>query len=290
MYTTGGGNDALIYPELLQDASDAMVQRLMADPNWVWQEKHNGDRRLVEKQGDRIVDYNRHAGRGKGLSPNVVAALKRHPLRQFVIDCEFVGAEDRLHVFDALHLGDYNVVNEKYLTRLEYLHVSFDKFHASHSDIVPIESAFAPETKVALFERLQKERAEGFVMKDLRAPYRQSNPSGTLRFNYRYKFVKTLDAVVIGDTTERDDKGMLKNSVRLGVSMPNGFLTDICGATKKSAFVLKPMDVVEITYLYGTGTYDVVQPRINRLRDDKRAQECTVDQIIVNKNWRRKGA
>jgi ATP-dependent DNA ligase len=259
-----------------------MVQRLMADSNWVWQEKHNGDRRLVEKQGDRIVDYNRHAGRGKGLSPNVIAALKRHPLHQFVIDCEFTGHEDKLHVFDALHLGDYNIVNDKYRTRLEYLHAALDGFHA---DIVPIQSVFTPETKVALFERLQKERAEGFVMKDLRAPYRQSNPSGTLRFNYRYKFIKTLDAVVIGDTQERDDKGMLKNSVRLGVYMPNGFLKDICGATKKSSYVLKPGDVVELTYLYGTGTYDVVQPRINRLRDDKSALECTIDQIIVNKNW-----
>lgn len=275
----------MIYPELLQDATDAMVQRLLSDPNWAWQEKENGDRRLVERGGERVVDYNRHAERGKGLSPNVVAALKKHPLHQFVIDGEFVTHVNKYFVFDALHLGDHNIVNERYRTRLDYIHAAFDGFHP---DIVVIPSAFTPEDKVALFERLQKERGEGFVMKDLRAPYRPSNKQGTLRFNYRYKFVKTLDAVVIGDTKERDDKGMLKNSVRLGLFMPNGFLKDICGATKKSSYVLKPGDVVELAYLYGTGTLDVVQPRILKLRDDKSAQECTIDQIIINKNWRKR--
>lgn len=275
-----------------------MVHKLMVDPDWVWQEKHNGDRRLVSKTYDaklgvQIVDYNRSAGRGKGLSPNIIAALKKHPLHQFVIDCEYVGAEDKLYIFDALHLGDVNLVNERYRTRLESVHTFFDGFF---TDIVPIHGVFTPEDKVTMFEHLQKIHAEGFVMKDLNAPYRQSNPGGTLRYNYRYKFVKTLDAVVIGDTTERDDKGMLKNSVRVGLYMPNGFLKDICGVTKKSSFVLRPGDVVQLVYLYGTGNNiserDVVQPRIDirvqQPRTDKRAQECTIDQIVVNKNWRKK--
>ena len=287
----------MIYPELLQDATDAMVQKLMADPNWVWQEKHNGDRRIVSKQYDsklgvQIIDYNRSAGRGKGLSPNIIAALKAHPLHQFVIDCEYVGAEDKLYVFDSLHLGDVNLVNERYRLRLESVHAFFDGFH---KDIVPIQSAFTPEDKVALYERLKGIYAEGFVMKDLNAKYRQSQPS-TNRWNYRYKFTKTLDAVVIGDTTERDDKGMLKNSVRLGLYMPKGELKDICGVTKKSGFVLKPGDVVQIIYLYGTGNNiterDVVQPRIDmdvkQPRYDKKPHECTIDQIVVNKNWRKK--
>lgn len=289
----------MIYAELLKNACDmcsgaqcshaaVLVQRLLQDSNYGWQEKHNGDRRLVEKQGDRIIDWNRKGERGKGLSPEIIEALKRHPLHQFVIDCEFIGKgihQSKLHVFDALHLGDYTVATEKYRTRLDYVHASFDGFN---SLIVPIQTAFTPEEKVALFERLQKEFAEGLVMKDLNAPYRQSNKQGTLRFNYKYKFVKTLDAVVIGDSTERDEKGMLKNSVRLGLYTPNGYLKDICGATKKSAFVLKPGDVVEIAYLCGTENLDVVEPRIvGKPRDDKRANECTIDQIIVNKNWRK---
>lgn len=290
----------MIYPELLRDACDlcagkcshatALASRLMHDPNWVWQEKHNGDRRVVSKvtapTGEvLIVDYNRQGERGKGLTPEIIAALKRHPLHQFVIDCEFVGAEDRLYIFDALHLGDHNVVNEKYRTRLEYVHAGFDGLD---KHIVPVQGAFTAEQKFALAERLERDFAEGFVMKDLNAPYRQGNRQGTVRHNYRYKFVKTLDAVVIGDSQERDDKGMLKNSVRLGLYTDRGFLKDICGATKKARYVLKPGDVVEIMYLYGTGAGDVVQPRIVRLRDDKKPEQCTMSQIAVNKNWRKR--
>lgn len=289
----------MIYPELLRDACEScggkcvhatmLAQRLMQDSNWVWQEKHNGDRRIVEKsisaKGEiRIVDYNRKGERGKGLAPEVIDALKRHPLHQFVIDCEYVSTEKKLYVFDALHLGDHNVVADKYRTRLDYLHAGFDGYSKY---ILPIKSAFTVEEKFELAQRLEREFAEGFVMKELDAPYRQSNRQGTLRFNYRYKFVKTLDAVVIGDSTERDEKGMLKNSVRLGLYNDKGYLKDICGATKKSWAVLKPGDVVEILYLYGTGTGDVVQPRIVRLRDDKRPEQCTMSQIAVNKNWRR---
>jgi hypothetical protein len=290
----------LIYPELLQDATDAMVMTLMKDPNWVWQEKHNGDRRIVEKTTAsdgtvRIIDYNRSAGRGKGLTPNVIEALKRHSLPNFVIDCEFVGIENRIYIFDALHLGGVAINGENYRFRLQSVHAFFDNYHA---DIVPIESAFTPEEKVALYERVQNIKGEGFCMKDLNVPYRESGKGGSMRFNYRYKFVKTLDAVVIGDSTERDDKGMLKNSVRLGLYLSNGFLKDICGVTKKSKFVLKQGDVVQITYLYGTGwteaDRDVVQPRIDmsvkQPRDDKRPEQCTINQVVVNKNWRKRSA
>jgi hypothetical protein len=270
----------------------------LKDSNWVWQEKHNGDRRIVSKETAmdgtvRIVDWNRSGSKGKGLTENILQALRNHPLHQFVIDCEFTNHDNKLHIFDALHLGDFAIEGDKYKTRLEYMHSMFD---GRHPDILPIQSAITPEDKVALYERLSNECAEGFVMKDLNARYRQSGKGGYIRFNYRYKFIKTLDAVVIGDTTERDDKGMLKNSVRLGLYMPNGMLKDICGATKKSSFVLRPGDVVQIIYLYGTGDTlaerDVVQPRIDvsvkQPRTDKKAQECTMSQIVVNKNWRKR--
>jgi ATP-dependent DNA ligase len=298
----------VIYAELLRNACDmcsgaqcshakALVMRLLQDDGWCWQEKHNGDRRLVEKTTAYdgtvlIVDYNRKGERGKGLSPEIIAVLKAHPLPQFVIDCEFIAKgihKNTLHIFDALHLGEYNLVNHPYRSRLEFM---YSMFNGIHPLIQPVETAFTPAQKLALYERLQAEFAEGFVMKELDARYRESNSTGTLRFNYKYKFVKTLDAVVIGDSMERDDKGMLKNSVRLGLYQPNGMLKDICGATKKSSFVLKPGDVIEIAYLCGTLEQDVVEPRIigRGPRDDKKAKECTIDQIIVNKNWRKRGA
>jgi ATP-dependent DNA ligase len=275
--------DALIRAELLQDATDAQVKRFMLDPTYVWQEKHNGDRRLVAKQGLDINDFNRNGESGKGLPPNVIDAIRKHPLHKFVIDVEYVQAFENLHVFDTLHIGDEQVVTMPYSSRLSYLHSNFDGYH---KDMLPIASATTPQEKVALIERVKGEHGEGFVMKDLTAAYRPSE--GNRRWNYRFKFWKTLDAVVIGDSQKVVD-GKKRDSVRLGLYLPNGELKDICGATKKSAYVLKPMDVVEVKYLYGTGTLDIVQIDILHQRHDKAPALCTADQIIVNKNWFLKG-
>jgi ATP-dependent DNA ligase len=271
----------LIKAELLQDATDAQVKQFMLDSNWVWQEKHNGDRRLIAKNGNEITDFNRNGERGKGLSPQLIEALRKHPAHQFVIDVEYVTAFEKIIIFDVLHIGDEAVVAMPYSTRLSYLHSNFDGFHA---DILPIKSAITPQEKLALIAEIKSYNGEGFVMKDLRAPYRPSNEGGTLRYNYRYKFWKTLDAVVLGDSEKIVD-GKKRDSVRLGLYMPDGTLKDICGATKKTRYDLKPGMVVEVKYLYGTGTQDIVQIDILHLRDDKAANLCTVDQIIINKNW-----
>ena len=271
-----------IYAELLQDATEAQVKQSVNNPNHVWQEKHNGDRRLIIKQGLDIRDFNRKGDTAKGLTPKLIAALRSHPQPNFIIDTEYVGAFNAIHVFDALQIGDDIIATMSYGTRLTYLHSAFDGFH---TDILPIYSAITPMDKIALRERLEAERAEGFVFKDLSAPYRQSNASGTLRYNWRFKFWKTLDAVVIGDSKELDAHGRNKNSVRLGLYLPNGTLKDICGATKKSSFVCAPGTVVEFKYLYGSGELDVVQPALMHPRFDKTAKECTIDQIIVSKNW-----
>jgi len=269
----------LIRAELLRDATDADVKRFMLDSNSVWQEKHNGDRRLIAKNGNEITDFNRNGERGKGLSPQIINALRKHPAHQFVIDVEYVMAFEKIIIFDVLHIGDEPVVALPYSTRLSYLHSNFDGFHA---DILPVESAVTPQEKLALIAKIKSYNGEGFVMKDLRAPYRPSD--NDQRWNYRYKFWKTLDAVVLGDS-EKVVAGKKRDSVRLGLYMADGTLKDICGATKKSWAALKPGDVVEVKYLYGTGTLDIVQIDILHQRSDKAARLCTVDQIIVNKNW-----
>lgn len=268
----------MIRAELLQDATDAIVKRLTFDDSWVFQEKHNGDRRLIEKQGDTIRDFNRNGERGKGLPPSVIAALRKHPMHRFIIDTELVG--ETVFVFDILFYGDEATVVKPYSYRNALVQSEF----VGYRHITAVYSAHTPEEKVRLITQAHDDNAEGFVMKDLRAQYRPAD--NNQRFNYRYKFWKTLDAVVIGDSIKRVG-GKLRDSVRLGCYDSKGMLKDICGSTKKSAFPLLRGDVVELKYLYGTKTFDVVQPTILRRRSDKRATDCTLDQIIINKNWRK---
>lgn len=268
----------MIKAELLQDATDAIIKRLTFDDGWVFQEKHNGDRRLVEKQGDSIKDYNRNGEPGKGLPESVKIALRKHPMYQFVLDVELVSEE--IFVFDVLCYGDEMTVLKPYSYREATYHANFE----GYNHIVCVKSARTAEEKLALIQHLTENFAEGFVAKELKASYRPAD--NNQRYNYRYKFVKSCDCVVIGDSTKRVN-GMIRDSVRLGLYDNRGKLKDICGATKKSAFTLAAGDVVEIHYLYASGTYDAVQPRIVRKRTDKRPEDCTLEQLVVNKNWRK---
>jgi ATP-dependent DNA ligase len=267
----------MIKAELLRDADNALIKRLTGDPGWGFQEKHNGDRRIIEKQGTSVKDYNRNGDSGKGLPQSVFNAVKNHPMYRFVLDVELVS--EQIFVFDTLCYGEEITVANPYSYREQLYHAHF----SGYDRITPVRTARTVEEKIALIQHLRSINAEGFVAKEFKAPYRPAEHNQ--RYNYRYKFWKTLDAVVIGDSRKRGDDGQLKDSVRLGCYDSRGNLKDICGSTKKSAIPLAPDDVVELKYLYGTGTLDVVQPTILRKRTDKAPRLCTLDQIIVNKNW-----
>lgn len=274
---------AAILAERLMDGTAYELACHKKDRNWLFQEKYNGHRRLIQKSANgEIKDFNRLGDKGQGLPEVLIRALRAHPLYQFVIDVELV--ENTIYIFDALLLGDDVLVTEPYFTREASYHSQFDGYHRN---IGTAASARTLEEKETLISRLEAEHAEGFVSKDGRAMYR---PGATI--NLRFKFWKDLDAVVIGDSLERSSNGSgdLKNAVRLGCYDQRGMLKDICGATKKSDLILRPGDVVKVKYLYGTEELNIVQIDILELRDDKRAVDCTLDQIMINKNWWRPNA
>jgi ATP-dependent DNA ligase len=264
------GDRRLIKAELLRDATDDIIKRLAFDEGWVFEEKHNGDRRLIEKQGTDIRDYNRNGDRGKGLPGSIVAALRKHPLHQFVIDVELV--YDEIFPFDTLCLGDEILAALPYSYRKSSLHAQFDGF-SRH--IIPVESARMLQEKVALIQRLKDINAEGFVAKELNAPYRPAE--NNQRYNYRYKFTKTCDCIVIG----RSPKG--HDSVRVGLFDSQGKLHDIGGVSLVGKENCLPGDIVEVKYLWASRNNHIVQPRLVRKRPDKEPTQCILSQLVKGK-------
>ena len=99
--TGNEGRATAILPQLLNPIDEEEVQRLITDPAWCMQEKKDGRRTLLQKQGDAIQGINR-----KGLliglaSPIVVQAAKFST--DVIIDGEGVG--DVLYAFDLLVNG-----------------------------------------------------------------------------------------------------------------------------------------------------------------------------------------
>ena len=261
-----------IRADLPVEVDKAVLTRYCPDPRWGYQEKFNGEYRTICKDSNGIHDFNRNGDPAKGLPSDLIAALKNHPLHQFVIAGELVGNRS-LKLFDALILGDVNYAADAYQVRETRYHMEFDGYSKL---IAPVYTARTMETKAQLVIQLLEEGAEGVIVRDMTASYVEGKSGQHLKV----KFWKTLDAVVIGP----DPKG--HHSVRLGCFDDlTGTLHEVCGA-KILDFHPKKGDVVEVKYNKGTRNMHIMEIHMERIRSDKRPAECLLSQIVVNKDFR----
>lgn len=260
--------------ELVTKVPLSEAGRFCTNPKFGAQEKYNGERRTIVKQGDQVISYNREGEISKPLDARVINVLRKHPLPQFIIDIELVGVKgsEQIYILDALILDEEMLASETYEYREARAHAEFDNYHRM---ITVVYTARTSEDKTALMLRLANEKAEGVVFRDMGACYKQGR-SGQ---HFAIKFWKDADVIVMGPSPEGH------NSVRVGVYDERGKLHEICGVSLNGKDPAKKGDVVAIKYLYATGDRHVVQPELLFVRTDKKAQECTIDQLIINKNW-----
>ena len=150
--------------QLLNPIEEDQVERLIADPAWWLQEKHDGRRLLIRKRGDSITGINR-LGLVVALPQPLIEDAAQCP-EDFIIDGEAIG--DTLHAFDALLIGDDEIggcrYGERYL-RLMNLLGSFQ-----HRFVHLVETAFLPKHKAEQLAQLKNRNAEGVVFKHTDAP------------------------------------------------------------------------------------------------------------------------
>jgi bifunctional non-homologous end joining protein LigD len=263
--TGNEGRATEIRPQLLNPIEEDNVQRLIKDPAWCMQEKKDGKRILVQKQGAAIHGINK-----KGLlvglpSPIVVQAGKFST--DVIIDGEMVG--DVLCAFDLLRLGDDSLVARPYKERLALLVELLDVSFVTVMEVV--NTAFAPAQKAILYNRLKKERKEGVVLKRLDSLYTPGRPaSGGSQL--KYKFCATLSAVVAKVNAQRSVEVRLLNGEGWksagNVTIPPNHPVPQVGV------------VVELKYLYAmAGSGSLYQPVYLGVRTDVEAHECVVSQL-----------
>ncbi len=254
-----------ILPQLLNPIEEEEVQRLIKDPAWCMQEKKDGRRILLQKEGAAIHGINKK-GLLVGLPSPIVVQLAKFS-SDVVIDGEMVG--DIHFAFDLLQLGGDSLVTRPYKERLALLAEVLDVPFVTMVEVV--ETAFAPAEKAILHNRLKKERRDGVVFKLLDAPYLPGRPhSGGSQLNY--KFVATLSAVVSKVNQQRSVEVRLLNGkgwIPCGnVTIPANHQVPIVGA------------VIEVRYLYAFKESNVLyQPVYQGVRTDVEQHECVVSQL-----------
>ena len=258
------GADTGIRCQLLNAVDGTELERLLDDGRHCLQQKHDGRRLLVRKQGLRITGINR-----RGLETSVpgpvrdaVAAIG-HDL---LIDGEAVG--DTLHAFDILELGGTDLRSIDYLSRY---HSLLALFGGSLPGVNVVATTVDPSDKRRMFENCRDTRREGVVLKDRHAPFTPGRPaSGGPQL--KYKFVEAASFIVTGHNAKRSVTLGLHDGAKLvsagNVTIPPNHAIPQLGT------------VVDVKYLYAFRESGAIyQPVYLGPRDDIPASECVTDQL-----------
>lgn len=255
-----------LHPQLLNSVEEAEVERLLDDPNWFMQEKLDGRRMLLEKDGTHIIPVNK-----KGFAssaPLTVLGSAQRLKYNCALDGESIG--DYLYVFDLLELGGEDLRSQPFEQRYIALLNLIAGSHTRHIQIV--QCFTTAKDKRSWLNTFKLKQAEGVVFKDKRAPYTAGRPhSGGTQL--KHKFIASLSAVVTALNPQR--------SVTVG-------LLDLTTGWHPIGNVTIPANhkvpavgtVVEVQYLYAfTQSRKLFQPVYQGERRDVEQTECLITQL-----------
>jgi bifunctional non-homologous end joining protein LigD len=258
------GTDTGLRCQLLNTIEESDLQRLLTNTTHCLQEKHDGRRLMIRKQGETITGINR---RGLVVAiPGPIREAFEHILFDVLIDGEAVG--DTLHAFDLLEVKGHDLRHRRYIDR-----------HAGLLMAIPpnlpalrwVSTATDPNDKVEIYEELRASNREGIVFKDMDAPYSPGRPnSGGSQL--KYKFVESASFIVTGHNAKR--------SVTLGLFQGNELIHAGNVTIPPNQQVPEIGGIVECRYLYCfRESGSIYQPVYLGKRDDIPANECSVDQL-----------
>lgn len=248
--------------QLLNPIEETEIPRYLNDPAFCLQEKFDGRRMLIRKQGVVIEAINR-----KGIIVGVPLRLVQEIARfkgDVLLDGECIG--DRYVVFDVLQFMDTDVHPLPYRKRLSLLEqiVGF-------REIQIVETAIGSASKASRLVCLHKEGKEGIVFKKLDAPYSAGRPASG-GDQLKYKFYATASFLVDRIHPEKRSVSLKllngTNPVSVGnvTIPPNKQIPD-------------EGSIVEVRYLYAYRNGSIYQPVFLHERNDIPADACQHNQL-----------
>jgi bifunctional non-homologous end joining protein LigD len=252
-------------PQLLNPIDENEVEKLIEDNDWAAQEKFDGRRVLIQKDGAAIHGINRK-GLLVGLPSSLVHASSVFEA-DFIIDGECVG--EHFHAFDILLHKGGDVREQPYDHRaaeLMNLLASGQQRHIHYAN-----TAWKAAEKEQLLTILKEEGKEGIVFKRTDAAYGAGRPNsgGT---QLKHKFYATLSALVGTINAKR--------SIELKLFADSGLVTAGNVTIPPNKTIPKVGQVVEVRYLYAfKESGSVYQPVYLGLRSDVMQTECLTSQL-----------
>jgi bifunctional non-homologous end joining protein LigD len=264
-HSEAAGRVSGIRPQLLNAIEENELQFYFEHDQWCLQEKFDGRRLLIQKQGGAVHAINR-----RGLlcgMPSTVLHEIRNIEGDFVLDGEIVG--ETYDAFDVLERNGSSITNQLYANRLAILDALLE---GARQQVQKVETYFERGQKRDQFQRLQQRHAEGAVFKLLSATYTPGRPASggpALKFKFYSDGAFVVQAVNAN-----------RRSVALclydGESVVNvGNVT-----VPPNMTVPSPEEIVQVRYLYAfPESRALFQPVYQWRRDDLEPHDCMIDQL-----------
>lgn len=262
----------LIQPMLAETVADRKAAKRFTSDDWYLQQKVDGVRVVTHVIDGKVIGLKR-SGTLCDFTGAVHQALE--PLRaggSWVLDGELVS--NRLFLFDFPYaemngrvMVDTDVPFEM---RMDVL-TEFMPLIVDNGAISVLETARTLDEKNSLLTALKEHGAEGVMLKQKDAAYYPGKRSDKI---VKVKFQKTAECIILRTGIDG------KDNAELGMVDSSGRIVHV----GKCSMIGKPGtdgDIVEVRYLYAVDKDRprLYQPTLLRVRDDKVAGDCTLDQI-----------
>lgn len=253
-------------PQLANPLPLKDIGAYIRDPNWIFEEKHDGERRLLIVSCGEVVGSNRR-GITVPVQTGIQAAASSFGC-DLVLDGEIVG--DILHVWDLLEVDGVDIRNLPLEARQKKMDVL--DFAGAGGLIVRTPAAVGPEEKRALYDRLKGEGKEGIVGKHLSSCYEPGRPNSGGNW-FKLKNWSELTAAVGDVNTQRSVAMSLLDDAENWISVGNVTIP----ANHK---IPEIGDVIEVRYLYAYEDGSLFQPIFGKMRNDIPLDECRASQRV----------
>ena len=251
-------------PVMLLDAIGASeLAEKFGTAHYMWQQKHDGHRRLIVTSGNEAHGVNRK-GEYVPLSPAIAEAALTMFGPEATIDGELVG--DTFWAFDLLKIGGISFTDK----RADARHTALRGYMEIGSKICAEPDAIRFVENVDSVDDLRLAGAEGIVGKLRSARYCDGKKHGVA---LKYKFWNTATVEVIRQNAA--------HSIGVAVYAADGTQVDVGNVTLPPS--MQPPAIgafVEVRYLYAYRNGSLYQPAFQMVRTDMTRADCAIEQLV----------
>ena len=267
-------NQVDYHPQLLNEIDEDFPDKWIQDDDWLMQEKEDGRNiGIIVKDGKAIASNKR--GLAISIPEMIIKAIEQANIYTDMTLCgEIIG--DTFKVWDIINCPKLSY-DTPYLKRYSILGNLIRRIN--NNVIQHTKTAITMEEKIALFNEMHDNNAEGVVFKRKDSLYKPGRPNSG-GDQLKFKFTATCSVIVGKQKIDKRSVEMFLYEDKYVDDNGRNPLISVGNVTiYPNQEIPKVGSICEIRYLYAFKGGSLFQPVFKEIRDDVTEEECTTAQL-----------